>query len=53
MIIKAAKDRGIDRILVTNPQYPAISMSTDDMAEDAWLFGVMLQITVDQNIAAW
>ena len=26
---------------------------TDDMAEDAWLFGVMLQITVNQNITAW
>jgi hypothetical protein len=26
---------------------------TDDMAEDAWLFGVMLQLTVDQTVTAW
>ena len=26
---------------------------TDDMTEDAWLFGVMLQITIDQDVAGW
>ena len=26
---------------------------TDDMTEDAWLFGVMLQITMDKPITAW
>jgi len=26
---------------------------TDDMTEDAWLFGVMLQITTDKDVAAW
>ena len=35
MIIAAAKERGIDRILVTNPQYPAISMNVEDMAAAA------------------
>lgn len=26
---------------------------TDDMTEDAWLFGVLLQITVDQSVTTW
>ncbi len=26
---------------------------TDDMTEDAWLFGVMLQMTIDQTVTAW
>ena len=26
---------------------------TDDMTEDAYLYGVMLQITIDQSITAW
>jgi hypothetical protein len=26
---------------------------TDDMTEDAWLFGVLLQITVNQAVTAW
>lgn len=26
---------------------------TDDMTEDAWLFGVMLQITISQAVTAW
>lgn len=26
---------------------------TDDMTEDAWLFGIMLQITIDQAVSAW
>ena len=29
LIIEAAKERGIDRILVTNPHYPAISMNME------------------------
>jgi hypothetical protein len=35
MLIEAARERGINRILVTNPQYPAISMSTEDMKRAA------------------
>lgn len=35
MLIKAARERGIERILVTNPQYPAISMSVEDMMRAA------------------
>ena len=35
MLIKEGRARGIDRILVTNPQYPAISMSTDEMKKAA------------------
>lgn len=35
MLIEEGKSRGIDRILVTNPQYPAISMSTQDMKKAA------------------
>ena len=26
---------------------------TDDMTEDAWLFGVMLQVVIDQDVAGW
>lgn len=26
---------------------------TDDMTEDAWLFGVFIQLTIDQTVTAW
>ena len=35
MLIEEGKSRGVDRILVTNPLYPAISMSTEDMKKAA------------------
>jgi hypothetical protein len=35
MLIEEGRARGIDRILVTNPQYPAISMSTEEMKKAA------------------
>lgn len=35
MLIEAARARGVDRILVTNPHYPAISMSVEDMKRAA------------------
>ncbi len=35
LLIEEGRARGIDRILVTNPSYPAISMSTTDMKKAA------------------
>lgn len=37
LIIEEGKSRGIDRILVTNPHYPAVSMSIKDMKKAAEL----------------
>ena len=33
--------------------YRNTGSANDDMTEDAWLFGIMLQLTIDQTVAAW